>query len=153
MGDYVAGFIGVSEGNAFGLDAFSPIKLNDGSVVTRGQGNHCSVEFNMLYRVCTILSVYDSILSSRIYSGIPRRLLPMKNGQRTFSRRFLGGSPPIRSGLSFLPSRAALLTNTQITMDDFDVAADRVFGQFSDPKDREFGGYIPLLLRRLLLFS
>ena len=50
-GDYVAGFIGVSEGNAFGLDEFSPAKLNDGLVVTRGQGNHCSVEFNMLYCV------------------------------------------------------------------------------------------------------
>jgi len=56
VGDYVAGFLGVSEGNAFGLDAFNDIKLNDGSVVTRGQGNHCSVEFNMLYRVCTMPS-------------------------------------------------------------------------------------------------
>lgn len=51
MGDYVAGFLGVSEGNAFGLDAFNPITLKDGSVVHRGEGNHCSVEFNMLYRV------------------------------------------------------------------------------------------------------
>ena len=56
VGDYVAGFLGVSEGNAFGLDAFDPIQLKDGSVVTRGQGNHCSVEFNMLYRVCGIPS-------------------------------------------------------------------------------------------------
>jgi hypothetical protein len=56
VGDYVAGFLGVSEGNAFGLDAFNPIKLKDGSVVTRGLGNHCSVEFNMLYRVGLTLS-------------------------------------------------------------------------------------------------
>ena len=42
------------ESNAFGLDAFSPVKLKDGSVVTRGEGNHCSVEFNVLYRVCAI---------------------------------------------------------------------------------------------------
>jgi linoleate 10R-lipoxygenase len=56
VGDYIASFLGVSESNAFGLDAFNPIKLEGGSVVTRGEGNHCSVEFNMLYRVCAIPS-------------------------------------------------------------------------------------------------
>jgi len=56
VGDYVAGFPGVSENNAFGLDAFNPVKLKNGSVFTRGQGNHCSVEFNKIYRVCVIPS-------------------------------------------------------------------------------------------------
>ncbi|KAJ7803765.1 heme peroxidase [Mycena olivaceomarginata] len=38
MSDYVAGFLGLSEGNAWNMNAFDPIKTKD--------GNHCSVEFN-----------------------------------------------------------------------------------------------------------
>ncbi|KAI3616961.1 heme peroxidase [Moniliophthora roreri] len=49
MGDYVAGFLGLSEGNAWNMNAFDPIKINDVEV-KRGEGNHCSVEFNILYR-------------------------------------------------------------------------------------------------------
>ena len=48
--------LGNSESNASGLDALNPLKLKDGSVVTRDEGNHCSVEFNLLDRVCAILS-------------------------------------------------------------------------------------------------
>jgi linoleate 10R-lipoxygenase len=68
VGDYVAGFIGVSEGNAFGLDAFSPITLLDKSVVHRGQGNHCSVEFNLLYRVSGCLLFHISAQCARGWS-------------------------------------------------------------------------------------
>ncbi|KAL0061354.1 hypothetical protein AAF712_011812 [Marasmius tenuissimus] len=50
MGDYVAGFLGLSEGNAWNMNAFDPIKDKNGNVVSRGEGNHCSVEFNVLYR-------------------------------------------------------------------------------------------------------
>ncbi|KAF9258714.1 heme peroxidase [Marasmius fiardii PR-910] len=50
MGDYVAGFLGLSEGNAWNMNAFDPIKDKNGSPVERGEGNHCSVEFNVLYR-------------------------------------------------------------------------------------------------------
>ncbi|KAJ6544684.1 hypothetical protein DFH09DRAFT_1088549, partial [Mycena vulgaris] len=41
----------LSEGNAWNLNAFDPITTKDGLVVERGLGNHCSVEFNVLYRV------------------------------------------------------------------------------------------------------
>ncbi|TFK58570.1 heme peroxidase, partial [Pluteus cervinus] len=50
MGDYVAGFLGLSEGNAWNLPAFDPITLSGEVAVERGRGNHCSVEFNVLYR-------------------------------------------------------------------------------------------------------
>jgi linoleate 10R-lipoxygenase len=69
VGDYVSGFLGLSEGNAWNMDAvdvchklvssfeplpmtlLQPIKLRNGQVVERGEGNHVSVEFNLLYRV------------------------------------------------------------------------------------------------------
>lgn len=83
--------------------------------------------------------VYDSILSSRICSGIPRRPLLMKNGQRTFLRRLLG-SPLKRSGILFLLLRATFLTKTRITMGDLGAVIGRVMVQSEAPKDREFGG-------------
>ncbi|CAL1694713.1 unnamed protein product [Somion occarium] len=50
FGDYVAGFLGTGrEGNSWVLQPFDPIKTSQG-VVERGEGNHCSVEFNLLYR-------------------------------------------------------------------------------------------------------
>ncbi|KAJ8508992.1 hypothetical protein ONZ45_g8792 [Pleurotus djamor] len=49
MGDYVAGFLGSSEGVNWNMNAFDTIKTKDVEV-PRGQGNHVSVEFNILYR-------------------------------------------------------------------------------------------------------
>ncbi|CAL1708758.1 unnamed protein product [Somion occarium] len=51
FGDYVAGFLGLGrDGNSWSMNPFDPIKTDDGIDISRGQGNHCSVEFNVLYR-------------------------------------------------------------------------------------------------------
>ncbi|KAJ6484552.1 hypothetical protein DFH09DRAFT_397612 [Mycena vulgaris] len=59
MSDYVAGVLGLSEGNAYSMDAFSPIKGKDGIEVERGLGKRVSVEFNVLDRWHPTLSVAD----------------------------------------------------------------------------------------------
>ncbi|KAI8981356.1 heme peroxidase [Trametes punicea] len=51
FGDYVAGFLGLGrDGFSWSMNPFDPITTPDGLPVTRGDGNHCSVEFNILYR-------------------------------------------------------------------------------------------------------
>ncbi|KAJ3844035.1 heme peroxidase [Lentinula raphanica] len=59
MGDYVPGFLGLAEGNCWNMNAFDPITNFNGTEVTRGQGNHCSVEFNVLYRWHPTISAAD----------------------------------------------------------------------------------------------
>lgn len=51
FGDYVAGFLGLGrDGNTWSMNPFDPIKTKSGEQLGRGQGNHVSVEFNLLYR-------------------------------------------------------------------------------------------------------
>ncbi|KAI0658449.1 heme peroxidase [Cubamyces menziesii] len=51
FGDYVAGFLGLGrDGCSWSMNPFDPITTSDGQPVGRGDGNHCSVEFNILYR-------------------------------------------------------------------------------------------------------
>ncbi|KAL4246542.1 hypothetical protein ABKN59_008749 [Abortiporus biennis] len=51
FGDYVAGFLGLGrDGNSWSMNPFDPITDSKGLPVGRGEGNHCSVEFNLLYR-------------------------------------------------------------------------------------------------------
>ncbi|KAH7885086.1 heme peroxidase [Phlebopus sp. FC_14] len=66
MNDYVAGFLGLSEGNAWNMPAFDPIKYLDGEVVERGHGNHVSAEFNVLYRWHTTISAADEAVQDPV---------------------------------------------------------------------------------------
>ncbi|KAI0752622.1 heme peroxidase [Daedaleopsis nitida] len=51
FGDYVAGFLGMGrDGSSWSMNPFDPIKTSEGEVIGRGEGNQCSVEFNVLYR-------------------------------------------------------------------------------------------------------
>ena len=52
FGDYVAGFLGLGrDGCTWSMNPFDPIVTrSDGETIGRGQGNACSVEFNVLYR-------------------------------------------------------------------------------------------------------
>ena len=79
FGDYVAGFLGLGrDGCTWSMNPFDvslpldaihsealnepchcrlqPIKTKDGEVVGRGDGNQCSAEFNVLYRVRRAMS-------------------------------------------------------------------------------------------------
>ena len=76
IGDYAAGFLGLAEGQFWDIPAFDvcdpfqrpgfvlltldrsqEMRLPNGAIVERGRGNHVSVEFNLLYRVGTSISV------------------------------------------------------------------------------------------------
>ena len=77
LGDYVAGFLGLGrDGSTWSMKPFDvrlrfrngfhehmikphsqPIKTPLGVPVGRGEGNHCSVEFNLLYRVRVFPSI------------------------------------------------------------------------------------------------
>ncbi|KAG8709377.1 hypothetical protein FRC11_005607 [Ceratobasidium sp. 423] len=51
LGDYVAGFLGLGRnGSSWAMQPFDPFKGPNNLPVDRGQGNHVSVEFNLLYR-------------------------------------------------------------------------------------------------------
>ncbi|KAG6809292.1 hypothetical protein H0H92_000805 [Tricholoma furcatifolium] len=69
MGDYVAGFLGSSEGWNWNMNAFDIIdskKLQ----VSRGQGNHVSVEFNLLYRWHSTMSEKDVAWTENVFKSI-----------------------------------------------------------------------------------
>ncbi|KAG6861378.1 hypothetical protein C0995_000784 [Termitomyces sp. Mi166 len=69
MGDYVAGFLGMSEGWDWSMNAFDTIQTSD-TKVDRGLGNHVSVEFNILYRWHTTLSEKDLKWTEDVFRGI-----------------------------------------------------------------------------------
>lgn len=69
IGDYVANFVGLSEGTNVTLDPFSPIKTEQ-LVVERGRGNHVSADFNILYRWHAVLSEQDREWSEKTLSKI-----------------------------------------------------------------------------------
>ncbi|KAJ6585690.1 heme peroxidase [Mycena capillaripes] len=97
MSDYVAGFLGLSEGNAWNMNAFDPIKTKDGKEVERGLGNHCSVEFNVLYRWHPTLSAADEKWTQNVFNKFfnnkPFDQLTMQDFGSAFGRTFAAIDP------------------------------------------------------------
>ncbi|KAF9500697.1 heme peroxidase [Pleurotus eryngii] len=67
-GDYAASFLGSSENCNWNMNPFDPIKRDD-LVVDRGRGNHCSVEFNVLYRWHATTSAVDEKWTEDVFNS------------------------------------------------------------------------------------
>ncbi|KAF7300900.1 Heme peroxidase [Mycena kentingensis (nom. inval.)] len=91
MSDYVAGFLGQCDGGAWKMNAFDPITL-DGVEVRRGEGNHCSVEFNVLYRWHPTLSKEDEQWTKDVFDraskGKPAEELTLEDFGRAAGETF-----------------------------------------------------------------
>ncbi|EKM48647.1 uncharacterized protein PHACADRAFT_214715 [Phanerochaete carnosa HHB-10118-sp] len=82
FGDYVGGFLGLPrDGLAWSMNPFDPIKTPSGEVVGRGEGNHVSVEFNLLYRWHATIAEKDIGWTKKLFTGVfpgkdPEKLQP-----------------------------------------------------------------------------
>ncbi|KAF4571708.1 hypothetical protein EYR40_008225 [Pleurotus pulmonarius] len=89
-GDYAATFLGSAENCNWNMNPFEPIDRDD-LVVDRGRGNHCSVEFNMLYRWHGTTSAVNEKWTEEIFNstfgGKPFDQLSMKD-LSTFAKIF-----------------------------------------------------------------
>ncbi|KAI0829008.1 heme peroxidase, partial [Trametes gibbosa] len=71
FGDYVAGFLGLGrDGVSWSLKPFDPITTPEGQVITRGHGNACSVEFNLLYRWHSTVAEQDIKWTEDLFSEV-----------------------------------------------------------------------------------
>ncbi|KAI0683948.1 heme peroxidase [Cytidiella melzeri] len=71
FGDYVAGFLGLArDGSGWSMNPFDPIKNSDGEFLGRGEGNHVSVEFNLLYRWHAVTAQKDITWTENLFSEV-----------------------------------------------------------------------------------
>lgn len=71
FGDYVAGFLGLGrDGNAWSMQPFDEFTDSKGDIVPRGQGNHVSVEFNLLYRWHATTAAEDITWTDNMFKGV-----------------------------------------------------------------------------------
>ncbi|KAF7370587.1 Heme peroxidase [Mycena sanguinolenta] len=69
--DYFSSILGlVRDGNSWSLNPFGEIRNDDHSIVDRGQGNVCSVEFNCLYRWHATTSMEDEKWVNRTFEQV-----------------------------------------------------------------------------------
>ncbi|KAF7356580.1 Heme peroxidase [Mycena venus] len=69
--DYFSSILGlVRDGSSWSLNPFGEIRAPDHSIVERGQGNVCSVEFNCLYRWHATTSMEDEKWVNRVFEQI-----------------------------------------------------------------------------------
>ncbi|KDN34438.1 hypothetical protein RSAG8_12470, partial [Rhizoctonia solani AG-8 WAC10335] len=98
LNDYVAGFLGVArEGSTWNMEPFNEFRDTNHQPVGRGEGNHVSVEFNLLYRWHSVVSSKEEDWTE----GILKDLYPNKPpGELTLAdfydglRRLRGGDVP-----------------------------------------------------------
>lgn len=79
FGDYVGGFLGLPrDGLGWSMNPFDPIKTESGEFLGRGEGNHVSVEFNLLYRWHAVTAEKDIGWTKDLFA----KIFPGKNPEK-----------------------------------------------------------------------
>ncbi|CAE7200257.1 unnamed protein product [Rhizoctonia solani] len=95
LNDYVAGFLGIARGgSSWNMEPFNVFRNTNHELVSRGQGNHVSVEFNLLYRWHSVVSSEEE----KWTAGILQDLYPNKPPGDLTMADFHDGLRRLRSG-------------------------------------------------------